>query len=826
MKKTLLALIFFIFAITYHSYSQRSFTNYYQMRDFAQASPGAFKFGLYGFDNPALLNYNLNPFDLMAIASTQENVISTKRWGLFTGLGGSGFGFISHEIEGKPVYDYRISTSFGSRTFGLGLTYGWTNEHGKKFGYTSMMQAGMLLRPNPNLSIGINHAFSLDNSNAETVAELAIRPIDYPFTIYGDIALFENENLKNARYSAGVSLEVLSGIRLNGRYFSDEVLALGIDLSFGSYGVNFLHNTASGGIQPMNSVGFRVGGRDRSIFGDFSEKNYYAILDLPSSIKYQRNRFFDNTMTLLDAIKMIDEATEDDNIKGMVINLTNFSANKSMIWEIRDKLVKFRNSGKRIVVFIDRADIDMYHLASVANEIVMDEMGYISITGYASGRSFYKRMLDDAGIGFEEIRLFKYKSAVENYSRTEMSEGEREQRKAYIDSWYEYTRKEICEYRSLTNESFDRIVDAKIGYFTDDAIKEKLVDKTGRWTELQEYFRNNYKRHTLVPIWYNDIIPEPIDDKWGEPKRRIAVYYLEGVCDMDNGIRARKAAQEIKAILESRRYDALILRVDSPGGDALASDYVAKIIRERSKANVSSNILSDILIPSKTSNYTTPVIVSQGMVAASGGYWLSMDADEIISSPFTITGSIGVISGWLYDKGIKDTIGIDYDFVKRGKYSDIGQSFTLPIIPIGLPLRNLTSDELEQRTNQVMSLYDQFISFVSKARKMDKDEVEKIAQGRIWTGADAIKNKLVDRLGGLDDAIQSAKDKAGIRKGERYVIDEFPEPKLFDFMPLLANLIGINMQKTKKEISNLDMLIQNNGKPMPMMSIEFWDLTK
>ncbi len=830
MKRIILLITGLVLISTYNSFSQKSFTTYYEMRDFMQASSGAFKFGLYGFDNPAILNYNQSSLDMLGIISSQENIIGFKRWGLFTGLGGTGFGVMSRFYDGKPAYDYRISQSFGSRTFGMGVSYGWTNNHGKKYGFGDMMQVGMLIRPNGNLSLAFNYGFSLMNSHAETVAEIAIRPFtDYPMTFFVDASLFDDKNLSELNYSGGLSWEFAPGIRANGRYFSDEIYSLGVDISFGRYGMGYnqVSNSSDGFVQ--SAIGLRMFGNDRTFTDDVLSDDMFVALDLSGTIKYQRNRWFDDSMTLIDLLYLIDESTKDKYIKGMVVNLTNFSANKSMIWEIRNKLLEFKNSGKTIVAYIDRASIDLYHLASVADKIIIDEMGYLSIQGYASGRSYYKRMFDNLGVGFEELRFFKYKSAVEDYTRTEMSEGEREQRQALIDSWYENTRDEICKSRRISQSDFDRIVDSKIGYFPSDAIAEKLADEMGRWMDMQKKTSKDYKIAGVVPIGYRQYLQEPIDDQWGAPKKKIAIYYLTGVCDMDEGIKAREAAETIKWILEKSSYSALILRVDSPGGDAMASDYISKLLRKR-EDNV--KVVSFSSGGTSWSSFFSfkkevkPVIVTQGMVAASGGYWLSMNADEIVASPFTVTGSIGVIGAWVYDKGLKDTLGINYDMIKRGKYSDMGQSYTLPIIPIGLPIRNMTDDEFDQRTIEIIALYDKFITLVAEGREISKDNVENVAQGRIWTGTDALKNGLVDKIGGLDDAIQLAKEKAGIKKGERYTIDEFPTPKMFDLIPFISNMVGINIEKTKQEITTLDFLLQNNGKPMPMLSIDYWDIVK
>ena len=250
------------------------------------------------------------------------------------------------------------------------------------------------------------------------------------------------------------------------------------------------------------------------------------------------------------------------------------------------------------------------------------------------------------------------------------------------------------------------------------------------------------------------------------------------------------------------RIKAIVLRVDSPGGDAMASDYISEIIKKNKGKK--------------------PLVVSQGSVAASGGYWLSMEADKIVAAPNTISGSIGVISAWIYDKGLKDSMGITYDFVKKGKYSDIGNAFQLPLLPIGLPIRNLNEDEKLQRESQIKDLYKDFVSRVASARKMTYEKVDEVAQGRVWTGNDAKEKGLVDEVGGLSDAISLAKKLANIPEYEDTKIVQFPASKLFDFTSLFGGITGINIPKINDEFDELKFIMNNNGVPMTILSIDYW----
>jgi protease IV len=253
---------------------------------------------------------------------------------------------------------------------------------------------------------------------------------------------------------------------------------------------------------------------------------------------------------------------------------------------------------------------------------------------------------------------------------------------------------------------------------------------------------------------------------------------------------------------------AIVLRVDSLGGDAMASDYIAEVVRKYKDKK--------------------PIIVSQGAVAASGGYWLSMDAGTIVSSPVTITGSIGVISSWIYDKGLKDDLGIGTSIVKHGKYSDLGMSYQLPIIPIGLPLRNLNQDERNQFEGTIRSLYTDFVTKVASGRKMSYNAVDSIAQGRVWTGKSAKEIGLVDKLGGLSYAIKLAKEQANLKADEDINIYEFPKQELFDLSLLFSNLFGFDSGVNLKESDLNDIIyrLKNNGTAMPVLPIEYLELTK
>ncbi len=217
-----------------------------------------------------------------------------------------------------------------------------------------------------------------------------------------------------------------------------------------------------------------------------------------------------------------------------------------------------------------------------------------------------------------------------------------------------------------------------------------------------------------------------------------------------------------------------------------------------------------------------PVIVSQGSVAASGGYWLSMYADTIVAAPMTLTGSIGVIAGWAYNKGFESKIGVSTDFVKRGEHADLAFGFTVPFIGVTLPDRNLTSLEQQKAESIIKSYYKEFVSKVASGRKESFSHIDSIGQGRVWSGEAGLKNGLVDVLGGLSDAIHIAAEKADI-KNLPYEIIEYPEPAWINLNEFIPKPFGLETG-TNQIIEDLKFRFENNGKPLPMLPLEDMEL--
>ncbi len=802
-------LLFLLFLLPLTSlFSQSAIPSFYDQSEFLLASPGALGSGLYGFDNPALLTYVRQPDVYFSWTDRYGNLGAFKNYGTFIGFPHFGFGFVRTRLPAtdpvavaaglnRPisVTDFKIAVGFGNRTSSLGFNYGWTTGDDKAFGRKKVVSAGYLYRPIKYLSVGVTGTISTSGETGQVVGDLAIRPLgNEKIAVFADLVHQNKVDDKN-EYSVGAVVELVSGIRLTVRRFSLDRTTIGLSLSFGHAGVTSQHVSQNKDSYKM--VGVRLGAYDRNILRSTTQRDgAYAKIELSSRVAHRTYRFFDKSLSLLELNHALDGVIADPAIRGIVVNLSDIRIDRSMAWELRAKLSEVRNAGKRVVVYVDRAGMDEYHLASVADCIVMDPLGMLILTGYVSGRTFVKGTLDKLGIGYDEWRFFRHKSANEAFSRTSMSEGDREQRQRLVDDWYETVRDEICASRSLSWDRFDELINDSLLLHPSAALDAGLVDTVGRWQDIDGIVEHlDHRRTSLIDRRQIESEKLPCDDYWGE-KPQIAVIYALGECAMESGIHARNLARVIERAVNHRMVKAIVLRVDSPGGDAEASDWVAEALQKAKGKK--------------------PVVVSQGYVAASGGYWLSMNADVIVATPMTITGSIGVIGGWFYDNGLNEKVGFTTDFVKRGKHADFGFGSRWPILGIGLPDRNLDESERARVERLIRHLYADFVRRVAQGRGLSESHVDSIGQGRVWTGKSAMEIGLVDRIGGLDEAIRVAAQRAHLND---YAVIEMPKAGWFAPDLLTRRLIGLDL-RNDPTLQHLRFRMERNGQPMPILSLD------
>ncbi len=758
---------------------------------------------MYGYDNPALLSYLREPDLLFAWKNNGNDVFTIDRWGLFAAAPNFGFGVVREKVLSDYVADYTISAGAGDRSFSTGISYNWTSTNNILHDRSDLFTLAALSRPMPFLSVGANYTSAVNVKGWEAVGEVGVRPFgDEMITAFADYVLHRTPQFNKDYWSAGVAVEALPGIRITGRYYDTDAFNVGFQFSFGNAGVETQSQHNSNGSISYNTYGVRLGAFDRTVMTKiFSPQPKYINIDFNGSIGYQRFELFDKTKTLTSILALIEAAKNDPAVGGIAINTSGMNVDREKLWEIREKLKEFKSLNKKVIIFIDRGNIDLYHFASVADKIVMDPVGSVMLDGYLMGGTYLKGTLEKIGIGFEEWRFFKYKSAVETLVRDRMSDADREQRQAIIDDWYAIAKTDICEARKLSSTQFDSLVNTKVMFLASDAKEMGLIDSIGRWNIVEDIVKEETKEENgFKPVKSLAAFHEPYDARWSEPPK-IAVIYVLGACAMDEGINARSLVKVVEGAVDNSEIKAIVLRIDSPGGDAMASDYISEVMRKAKGKK--------------------PIIVSQGFVAGSGGYWLSMYADTIVAAPGTITGSIGVIGGWMYNKNLKETLGFSTDHVKAGDHADLGFGFRLPLIGLGVPDRNLTADEHSRMEYSIRSMYKEFVTKVADGRKLSYEHIDSIGQGRVWSGLDGKQNGLVDVLGGLDIAISIAKERAGISKEQKVTIVEMPKKGLFNFSSLMPKFFGIEEKlMSDPTIDLLKFRLQHNGEPLPMLPLE------
>ncbi len=782
--------------------AQQKFPSYFTQNDMELATPGTILFGLNGFDNPAELSFLSQPNFYFTWNDKDGDYNDFDNWGLFTAIPNFGFSINNQKINDFSISDYKLSAAVGTPSFGFGFGYGWSKGDVNFFNRSDLYTLGAIYRPANFLSFSLIGNLPT-NGERQGIAGAGIRPFgNYRLTIFGDYVFTKDQVPERINWSAGAVIEPIDGLRIIARYFEKKSFNVGVQLGFGIFGATTNTHFDEDAKRSYNTYGFRIGADDRNLLKVFQSKNNYVSLDLQGGLKYQTFRLFDNSKTLFNLIEQLNAVRDDNSVSGIAINISGININREMLWEIRQILKEIKSRGKKVYIYLDRVGIDEYHFASVADKIILDPMGTISLNGYLMGRTFFKGTLEKIGLGFHELRFFKYKSAAESYSRDNFSEADREQRQRLVDENYKLAQKDICEGRNFSLSDFNKLVDSSFIYLPDDAIKLGLADTLARWSDLGEVIKKfEYSDKNIVRASSLEKFNLP-NDYWGS-KPKIAVIYAIGGTSMDDGIKARSLVNYLEEAFANNKIKVIVLRVDSPGGDALAADLIADVIRKNKGKK--------------------PVIVSQGYVAASGGYWLSMYADTIVAAPNTITGSIGVIGSFIYNKSLKQDLGMSVDHVQKGKFADLGFGATLPILGQTIPDRDLTEQELQTAENGIKTLYNDFVKKVAVGRRKSFEQINEIAQGRVWAGSDGIRNGLVDVLGGLDDAIKIAMQRSNLTNSD-YEIVEMPQRPWFDLSLLIPSFLKIEEKISEDSfIQDLKFRLKYNGIPMPMLLLDFID---
>lgn len=464
----------------------------------------------------------------------------------------------------------------------------------------------------------------------------------------------------------------------------------------------------------------------------------------------------DAGLGLLEILRGLEEAAEDDDVEGLYLNLTSVAASPSTMEDLRAGLETFKSSGKWIMAWSEMTTMGAMYLGSVADEVFLHPNGFADFSGMRLQTTYFTGMLDKLGVEMTVLRGpdNQFKSAVEPFTRASMSDANREQMNALLDGIWSEVRSGIASGRNLSEDKVDEIA-AKLslrvaedgvnvglfdGLMYEDEVKDWVREQVGEEPEYLTF--SDYLMPTMeeaaLDLSFMSFMNEPEGEKEEEEPLggRLAVIYAVGAIESGEGDDQTIGSETLSKALRQARLapdvEAVVLRVNSPGGSALASDVIwreTQLLQEAGKT----------------------LVVSMGDLAASGGYYISAGADRIYANSTTITGSIGVF-GMLPHAGelLKDKMGLAFDDVRTHPHAGIG---------LDKPLDAL---QMEAMNASITDIYNDFVSIVAEGRGKSFDEVNEMARGRVWTGADAKERGLVDVIGNLDDAIAGAVELAGL----------------------------------------------------------------
>lgn len=493
------------------------------------------------------------------------------------------------------------------------------------------------------------------------------------------------------------------------------------------------------------------------------EKNSVLVLKLNGSIDEQGT---DNTIEKLtgnytpstglnDILSAIKKAKEEDNIKGIYIDAGLLSTDYATLQEIRSALENFRKSGKKIIAYADTYSQGSYYLSSVADKIYLNPIGMVDWHGVGAQPVFYKDMLAKFGVKFQVVKVGTFKSATETYTEEHMSDANRLQTKMFLDGTWKQVCNAVSKSRGISIDSLNRYADEMLMFQSAESlVKRKVVDGLAYASDMKDIAKAQFgigKDDDLNRLSVSDMTNVKEKQTSGE---EIAIYYAYGdivqsekVSLLGGGshcIVSSTVCSDLKDLMDDDDVKAVVIRVNSGGGDAFASEQIWHQVMELKKKK--------------------PVVVSMGGYAASGAYYMSAPASWIVAQPTTLTGSIGIFAVFPDFSGlVTQKLGVKFDEVKTNRNSTFGNIMARPF----------NEEETAIMQQYVNRGYQLFRKRVADGRRLPVESVEKIAQGRVWLGADAIGLKLVDQLGGLNDAVAKA---AKLAKLSEYYTTDYPVP--------------------------------------------------
>jgi protease-4 len=763
--------------------------------------------------NPAGLGVKRGPE--IFLLSYSRNGGFERNGAFFTRLLGIGLG--AEFVDEAPVrYNrYYLGTGFD---LGMGIKFGFAYNWVKHLDLDGGWNAGLLFRPNEKWSLGLTainlntpRLYSPVPANGEAVINgslntvqgkiyprynigVGLRPVEEKLTLSVDVSF-----LKDEFHDYGDSLDLtlraeyepFAGLYLNledkpqARYWGGGIKFALPDIGVQTYGIMNKSDGTMGSTylvhlssNPMRSF-------------TIPEGQIYVQAEISGPIVEEENPwnpFAVKNPSLRRVVRAIELLQEDPGVGGLILRLGLLDCGYATVQELRAALSKFREAGKRLYIYADFCDNKEYYLASVADKIYMCPAGFLNLTGLSLQTVFVKGTLDKLGIVAEVEQIGEYKSAGDMLTREGMSQAHRKAESELLNSLYSDFTQTISQGRGISPDSLKTIIDR--GPFTSSqAYTAGLVDSLLYLDELEDLIKNKAGRKNRLVEGKDYWRYGEYETSWGAPfLKHIAIIYVSGlIVSGDSGsdfllgemVGAETICQALKEAREDPLVKAIVMRIDSPGGDGMASD----LIWREMKKTVSGE-------------KRKPIIVSMGDVAASGGYYVACMADTIVADAGTITGSIGVVSGKFDFSRLYQKLGLNFEIIKQGEHSDF---FTTT--------RSWTREEREQDRRIVEEFYADFINRVSQGRGMSEEQVKAVAEGRVWSGQQALEKGLVDEIGTMNDAIQMAMVSAGVQPGERAAFSFYSKKQWLNFdywfNTYLENRVSPRTLKMARELNQL-----------------------
>lgn len=680
-----------------------------------------------------------------------------------------------HNIEGNDAHSnyYNISRGFFyGNMFGFGAGYSFSGSHNDNFNNLRSWDFGFLLRPFPFISLGVvfrdyNGKTGEGEIKRSDVYSLSIRPYGNRLTLSSDAVRYSGENYREVDYFYSISLRMPYELFLFLRSDSEKNIMFGLTLPF------YLRKENSVGLK-LEGYGSKSNEKNSDFIGvgfsytdSVNEKAIYSapgqnMLMIRIAETYKEteiNSYFrERKLVFYDLIRGMNGALSDRTIDGIIIQIDQAELGFAQLQELREMMKKFRDAGKQVVSILTETGNKEYFLASESDKIYLSPNIAFSIAGIKTEVYFFKKLADRIGVKFESIRKGRYKSFAEPWTREKMSPELRENMNQILGDLNEQFLGALCKSRGISRKEFNGILSK--GILTPEEAKEKkVIDKVMypdeaiqdigsnvNLVDLKQYLVENKSLHTWGPVPVIAVIY--VDGPIIRGKSRIS-RYVRGIGD-------ESYKEVLKEVFTDSNVKAVVLRIDTGGGSAAASDFMWRnLVRLKEK-------------------YKKPVVISFGNIAASGGYYIACTGDRIYSSPGTITGSIGVIFGKLSMDELYGKLGINKEVIKMSRFADTMSES-----------RRFTEEEKKVLQKGVDFVYKQFLEKVKNARKIGADKIESVTEGKVFTGNQGEKNKLVDEMGGLLTAIEYAKKLAGIER--KFVVRGFP-----DYTTFMDDFVQIN----------------------------------